>query len=96
MRLLIAAAAMAAIAFPTMASAEHRKHHHHRDDHASAHEWHRLVHRLKHHGFVRWEEAELKGGRYWVIDDAVNHAGHQYDLKLDRHTLAVIKKRQER
>lgn len=49
---------------------------------------------LRADGFVSWGEIELDDGM-WEIDDAVTPDGEEYDVKLDRHSYAVIERERD-
>lgn len=49
---------------------------------------------LKQEGFTKWKEIELDDGMI-EVDDAVDAAGKQFDLKLDPKTLAIVKRKAE-
>lgn len=97
MKHVFAAVVVAAMMMPAAASAGH----HYKKGagygkHASAHEWGAIVDKLTHHGFVQWDYIKLRGGKTWKVDDAVHHKGGTYDLYLERGSLKLIKKKQER
>lgn len=46
---------------------------------------------LRNEGFTRWGQIEFDDG-VWEVDDAYASDGRKYDLKLDRDTLAIIKR----
>jgi len=47
---------------------------------------------LKSAGFQSWGEIELDDDRAWDVDDARHSDGKEYDLELDKTTLAVTKR----
>ena len=46
---------------------------------------------LRSEGFASWEEIELDDDG-WEVDDAKGSDGREYELKLDRNTLQIIKR----
>ena len=50
--------------------------------------------KLKAEGFTKWKSIELDGGRI-EVDDAVDANGKQFDLHLDKETLAITKRKAE-
>jgi hypothetical protein len=46
---------------------------------------------LRAQGFTRWGEIELDDGA-WEVDDSRGSDGREYDLKLDRGTLAIMER----
>lgn len=47
---------------------------------------------LKAEGFQSWGDIELDDDRAWDVDDARHSDGKEYDLELDKTTLAVTKR----
>jgi hypothetical protein len=46
---------------------------------------------LRNETFTRWGKIELDDDNdVWEIDDAYASDGHRFDLRLHRHTLAII------
>ena len=50
--------------------------------------------KLKAEGFTKWKEIELDDGHI-EVDDAVDASGKQFDLHLDKDTLAITKRKPE-
>lgn len=50
--------------------------------------------KLKAEGFTKWKEIELDDGHI-EVDDAVDANGKQFDLHLDKDTLAITKRKPE-
>ncbi len=46
---------------------------------------------LRSEGFTSWDEIELDDDG-WEVDDAKGSNGREYELKLDRDTLRIIKR----
>jgi uncharacterized membrane protein YkoI len=46
---------------------------------------------LRSEGFTSWDEIELDDDG-WEVDDAKGSDGREYELKLDRDTLRIIKR----
>jgi uncharacterized membrane protein YkoI len=46
---------------------------------------------LRSEGFTSWDEIELDDDG-WEVDDAKGSDGREYELKLDRNTLRIIKR----
>ena len=40
-------------------------------------------------GFTSWGEIELDDDKVWDVDDAIHSDGKEYDLELDKTTLAI-------
>ncbi|MBU4527766.1 MAG: PepSY domain-containing protein [Hoeflea sp.] len=40
-------------------------------------------------GFTSWGEIELDDDKVWDVDDAIHADGKEYDLELDKTTLAI-------
>jgi uncharacterized membrane protein YkoI len=49
---------------------------------------------LKDQGYTSWKSIVLDKG-IWKVDDAINAAGKQFDLKIDAATLKIISKEKE-
>lgn len=45
-------------------------------------------------GFQRWEEIELDDG-LWEVDDAIDAADKEWDLKLDPTSMAIVKRTED-
>lgn len=49
---------------------------------------------LEKEGFASWKEIELDDGMI-EVDDAIDASGKRFDLKLDPHSLAIVKRKAE-
>lgn len=45
-------------------------------------------------GYQRWEEIELDDG-VWEVDDAIDAAGNEWDLKLDPTSMAIVRRTED-
>jgi hypothetical protein len=61
------------------------------DREPNAEERARIEAALRAAGFQRWEEIELDDG-LWEVDDAIDAAGEEWDLKLDPTSMAIVKR----
>lgn len=50
--------------------------------------------KLKAEGFTKWKKIELDDGHI-EVDDAIDAGGKQFDLHLDKTTLAITKRKPE-
>jgi hypothetical protein len=57
----------------------------------TAHERAKIEQMLRSEGFTSWDEIELDDDG-WEVDDAKGSNGREYELKLDRDTLRIIKR----